>query len=125
MNTITFLITLAVQPGADDQKVRETMAKLAASVGQKPGALFYQSYQVTEGKLEFIETFADSAAALYHLQNQDAELAATWFTMIELEAITVVGPADDALKSELDGYPLANKPCYVDTISGFPPAARS
>mmetsp|Transcript_60278 Transcript_60278/g.111796 ORF Transcript_60278/g.111796 Transcript_60278/m.111796 type:complete len:124 (-) Transcript_60278:191-562(-) len=123
MDTITFLITLAVKPDADDKQVRETMALLAKSVSEKPGALFYQSYQKTEGKLEFIETFKDSDAALYHLRNQPAELAATWFSMIELETISVIGPASDELKKELGGYPLANKPVYHETISGFPPSS--
>ena len=121
METLTFLITLAVKPDADDTKIKDTMAKLAAGVGKKPGARFYQSFQRELGKLEFIETFADSAAALYHLQNQDAELAATWFTMIELHSITVVGPADAALRAELDSYPMPTKPVFVETISGFPP----
>ena len=123
MDTITFLITLAVKPDASDKQVRETMALLAKSVSEKPGALFYQSYQKTEGKLEFIETFKDSDAALYHLRNQPAELAASWFSLIDLEAISVIGPASDELKSELARYPLASKPAYHDTISGFPPSS--
>lgn len=121
METITFLITLAVKPDADDSKVRDTMAQLASSVRRKPGARFYQSFQREVGKLEFIEVFSNSDAALYHLKNQDDALAATWFSMIELHAITVVGPASDALKLELNGYPFPDKPVYVDTLSGFAP----
>ena len=33
----------------------------------------------------------------------------------------VVGPASDALKLELNGYPFPGKPVYVDTRSGFAP----
>ena len=123
MDTITFLITVNIKKDADDDKMRETMAQLAASVSQKPGARFYQSFQRQPGKLEFIETFSDSSAALHHLKNQDDKLAATWFAMIDLEAITVVGPASDALKAEIDTYPLPSKPVYVETISGFPPSS--
>ena len=97
------------------------MAQLAEGVRAKPGARFYQSFQREETKVEFIETFSDSESALYHLRNQDEALAATWFTMIELLAITVVGPASLALREELDKYPLATKPVFLDTISGFPP----
>ena len=105
------------------------MKKLAESVRKKPGALFYQSFQRGAekdnniNKLEFIETFADSAAALYHLQHQDEKIASVWFSMIELDSITIVGPASEALRAVLDGYPIANKPVYVDTISGFPPSS--
>ena len=123
MDTITFLILLAVKPDSDMKEVKETMASLAAGVSKKPGARFYQSYQREPGKLEFIETFSDSKAALYHLKNQEETLAAKWFSLIEFQAITIIGPADDALKDEIDGYPLPNKPVYVDTISGFPPTS--
>ena len=99
--------TTFVKPDADDKKVRETMSQLASSVRHKPGARFYQSFQREAGKLEFIETFSDPASALHHLKHQDETLAATWFTMIELHATTVVGPASDALRAELDGYPFA------------------
>ena len=121
METITFLITLNIKDGVDDAKLRDTMAKLATSVSKKPGARFYQSFQREEGKLEFIETFSDSTSAIYHLQNQDESLAAFWFSMIELHSITVIGPSSDALRAELDGYPMASKPVYLDTISGFVP----
>ena len=122
METITFLITLSIKDGVDNEKLRETMAQLATSVSKKPGARFYQSFQREEGnKLEFIETFSDSASALHHLKNQDESLASFWFSMIELDAIVVIGPASDALRAELAGYPIVNKPVYADTISGFAP----
>ena len=125
METITFLISLVIKPDADRQKIHETMKKLAESVRKKPGALFYQSFQRADdnNKLEFIETFADSAAALYHLQNQDESIASVWFSMIELDSITIVGPTSNELRGVLDGYPIANKPVYVDTISGFSPSS--
>ncbi|CAE7580898.1 U2AF65A [Symbiodinium microadriaticum] len=121
MTTITFLITLNIQPTAETEKIREILAQLAQSVAAKPGASFYQSYQKRPDQIEFIETFRDSDAALWHLQNQDQALAALWFTQIALESITIIGPASEALRNELAGYPLANKPVYIAGLSGFPP----
>ena len=80
METITFLITVKVKAEVvDDQKLRETMALLATSVRNKPGARFYQSFRRNDDgkKLEFIEIFSDSSSALSHLKNQDPELAKT------------------------------------------------
>ncbi|CAE7559169.1 unnamed protein product, partial [Symbiodinium necroappetens] len=121
MTTITFLITLNIQPTAETEKIREILAQLAQSVAAKPGASFYQSYQKRPDQIEFIETFRDSDAALWHLQNQDQALAALWFTQIALESITIIGPASEALRNELAGYPRANKPVYIAGLSGFPP----
>mmetsp|Transcript_16615 Transcript_16615/g.31413 ORF Transcript_16615/g.31413 Transcript_16615/m.31413 type:complete len:152 (-) Transcript_16615:53-508(-) len=124
MTTITFLMTLNIHPTAESKTIREVLGRLAASVAAKPGAQFYQSYQKRPDQIEFIETFRDSEAALYHLQNQDGALAALWFTQIALESITIVGPASEALRNELAGYPLANKPTYFDGLSGFPPQVQ-
>lgn len=121
METITFLIKLAIKPNADLQKIRETMLLLAEQVSKKPGARFYQSFQRLDRELEFIESFSDSSSALFHLKNQDGKLAAEWFSMVELNEITVIGPVDEALRAELQSYPMKTKPVYVETISGFPP----
>ena len=121
MATITFLITLNIQPGADPAKIREILPRLAAGVAAKPGAQFYQSYQKRPDLIEFIETFQDSAAALYHLQHQDMDLVAQWYSQIALESIAIVGPASDTLRAELAKYPMTNAPQYMDGLSGFPP----
>ena len=119
--SVTFVLTLAIQPGADDQEVRETAQRMAASTERKDGARFYLTFEREPGLLEYIETFTDSDAAEAHLHNQDESLLAHWFSLVSLAAVHVVGPVSDSLRKSLEAFPAKVPPTFSPAMCTFGP----
>ena len=103
-NEIAWRVEVAVEPG-QLENFRALTAEMVAFTRAEPGVLSYQRFITDDGRIVHVyERYADSAAALAHLQTFASKFAERFSSMVERKHFTVYGNPSPALKALLDGF---------------------
>lgn len=102
---IAWRVELVVKPGQFDN-FRTLTGEMLAFARNEPGVLSYQRFVSKDGaQVHVYERYANSAAALAHLENFKTRFAARFEAMVARRQFTVFGyPDDPALKEVLDRF---------------------
>lgn len=103
-NEIAWRVEVAVKPGRLEN-FRALTAEMVAFTRAEPGVLSYQRFVADDGSIVHVyERYADSAAALAHLQNFASKFAERFSSMVERKHFTVYGNPSPELKALLDRF---------------------
>ncbi|HEU0304923.1 MAG TPA: putative quinol monooxygenase [Gaiellaceae bacterium] len=112
---VSWITEGAVKDGQRDA-LEELMAELVASTREEPGTLGYEWYLSDDGGvMHLYERFADSEAAIAHLQGFLATGARQLMGCVDVKRFTVYGNPSDAAKEAL--APLGAK--HLGLWGGF------
>ena len=101
---ISWLVELAVKPGQLDN-FRALTGEMVEFSRREPGVLGYDRFVSEDGKLVYAcERYADSAAALDHLQTFEKKFSYRLLGMVDRRRFTVFGTPTDELKRRLDRF---------------------
>ena len=102
---IAWRVELVVKPSQFDN-FRTLTGEMVAIARNERGVLSYQRFVSNDGaQVHVYERYADSAAALAHLENFGTRFAARFEVMVTRRQFTVFGQPDDpALKEVLDRF---------------------
>ena|SRR6202035_2932657 len=101
---ISWRVELAVKP---DQMARfqSLTGEMVASTRNESGVLSYQRFVSDDAKFVHVyECYADSAAAVAHLQEFRRKFGERFSAMVERIKFTVYGKPSDELRALLDGF---------------------
>jgi quinol monooxygenase YgiN len=104
---ISWRVVLVVKHGQINnfQALNEEMVE---SARKELGALIYERFVTNDGKLvEVYERYANSAAAVAHLQDFREKFGERFSSMVERTKFTVYGSPSDELRGLLDGFGAA------------------
>ena len=91
-------------------------AEMVEATRRERGVLSYQRFVSEDGTtIHVYERYADSAAALAHLEAFNERFAERFGAMVERQAFTVFGDPSAELKAALDRY----NPTYLKPFGGF------
>jgi len=112
---VSWQVELAVKPGQLDN-FRALTGEMVESTKREPGALIYERFVSEDGKGVYVyERYADSAAAVAHLQAFGRIYGERFAKMVERRRFTVFGTPSDELKGILDGFGAT----YLGPFAGF------
>ena len=101
---IAWRVELQVKPGQFDN-FRRLTGEMVAFARSEGGVLSYQRFVSQDGSQVYAyERYADSAAALAHLEIFKTRFAARFEAMVARQQFTVFGHPDPALKEVLDRF---------------------
>jgi quinol monooxygenase YgiN len=101
---VAWHVELAISPGGVAALKRLTAEMIAASRAD-PGTLSYQRFiSDNESVLHVYERYADSDAAVAHLEMFAHHFGARYSQLVERRRFSVFGTVNDALRRTLDGY---------------------
>lgn len=113
---IQWVLELNVHQGQQNN-VRAFVADIVKTTQEnEPGALCYEYHLSGDGnRCVVLERYADSTAALTHLENFETLYADRFFSLFELAQFRVFGPASDELRNLLGGLGAT----FEERIGGF------
>jgi quinol monooxygenase YgiN len=101
---VSWRVELAVKLG-QLENFRALTAEMVESTRDDAGVLNYQRFVSEDGKVVHLyERYADSAAALAHLQTFGQKFGERFLRMVERTRFTVYGTPSDELRGVLDGF---------------------
>jgi len=101
---ISWLVELAVRPGQLDN-FRALTGEMVESARREKGVLSYQRFVSGDGSAVHVyERYADSTAALAHLQMFEKRFSLRFRSMVERRRFSVFGTPTDELKALLDRF---------------------
>src|ERR1700730_4023269 len=101
---ISWQVELEVKPG-QLASFRALTGEMLAVTRREPGVLSYQRFVSEDGTIVHIyERYADSAAAVVHLEEFAKRFADRFIAMVERKSFTVFGYPSAELKAVLDGF---------------------
>jgi len=101
---ISWHVELRVKPGQLGN-FRTLTGEMVAATRREPGVLSYQRFVSEDGTIIHVyERYADSAAAVAHLEAFAKRFAGRFSAMVERETFTVFGYPSAALKAVLDRF---------------------
>jgi quinol monooxygenase YgiN len=101
---VSWRVELAVKLG-QLENFRALTAEMVESTRDDAGVLNYQRFVSEDGKVVHLyERYADSAAALAHLQAFGQKFGERFLRMVERTRFTVYGTPSDELRGVLDGF---------------------
>ena len=104
---VSWITECAVKDG-QEEAFRTLMEELVTSTREEPGTLGYEWYVSDDGSVvHLLERFADSEAAVAHLQGFLSGPARKFMSCVEVKRFTVYGAPSDAAKEAL--APLGGK----------------
>ena len=102
--TITFILQMNVLAQANDITVwiTDRSARVTHEFNEEKTRRFEWSLSSDQSKATLIEVFDDYDGAVTRVQNlMSSEIAAEWMERFEIESLTVLGDANDALAEAL------------------------
>ena len=103
-NQVSWLVELAVKPGQLDNFQALTGEMVESSSGES-GVLSYQRFVSEDGKIVYAyERYADSVAALAHLQTFEKTFGGRFNVTVDRRRFTVFGNPTDELRRALDRF---------------------
>ena len=112
---VAWHVELAVRPGRLEA-LRELTEEMVALTRSEPGALAYERYVSEDGATVWVyERYADSAAALAHLETFARRFGRRFAALVERRRFTVLGQPSEGLRAVLDGYGAV----YHRRLAGF------
>jgi quinol monooxygenase YgiN len=103
-NQILWVLEVAVKP-AQLERFRILMEEMVTSTRAEPGALSYEWFVSGDGSVvHLVERYADSPAALAHLQTFGERFAGRFLDAVTPTRLTVMGNPSDEAKAALDGF---------------------
>ena len=103
-NQISWRVELAVKLGQIDN-FRALTGEMVESTRKEPGVLSYERFVTDDSKFVHVyERYADSVAALAHLQEFRKKFGDRFSIMVERTEFTVYGNPTDELRGLLDGF---------------------
>ena len=97
-------VELRVKPGQLGN-FRRLTGEMVAAARREPGVLSYQRFVSEDGTAVHIyERYADSAAAVVHLEEFAKRFAGRFIAVVERKSFTVFGYPSAGLKAVLDGF---------------------
>jgi quinol monooxygenase YgiN len=113
-DVIEWVLELRVTSKDGLQELLDEMVQ--ATQANEPGALHYEYYMPEDrSTCTVLERYADSAAAMTHVQNWGANFAERFMQAFAVERFTVFGPAGDDLKAALSGFGATHQ----ERVAGF------
>jgi quinol monooxygenase YgiN len=113
--SVSWNLQVDVQDGRLDE-ARALMSEMVASTRQEPGALVYEWFLSPDGQVcHLCERYADSAAALEHLESFGANFAERFLACFAPAAFYVYGDPSDEVREVLDGFGAV----YLGPFGGF------
>src|ERR1700730_1748492 len=101
---ISWRVELRVKPGQLGN-FRTLTGEMVAVTRREPGVLSYQRFVSEDGKIIHVyERYADSAAAIAHLEAFAKRFASRFSALVERKAFTVFGYPSAELKAVLDRF---------------------
>jgi quinol monooxygenase YgiN len=101
---ISWWVKLAVRPGQFDNFQAST-GEMVESARTEAGVLSYERFVTDDVKFAHVyERYADSPAAVAHLQEFRRKFAARFSSMVDRKKFTVYGNPSDELRELLDGF---------------------
>jgi len=101
---ISWRVELRVKPGQLGNFQTLTGEMVAVTRGE-PGVLSYQRFVSEDGTTIYLyERYADSTAAIAHLEVFAKRFAVRFSTMVERKTFTVFGDPSTELKAQLDKF---------------------
>ena len=114
-NTISWNLRMSVHEGHLDD-ARALMFEMIRATREEPGCLGYEWFLDGEGNAYHInERFADSDAAVAHLDNFGSKFADRFLTIFEPTSLHVYGEPSDEARAALDLFGAV----YLGTLGGF------
>lgn len=110
---VHWVLELAIKDGRGDE-LAPLAEEMSAATETEQGAIAYEWYRSGD-TVHLLERFDDSAGALTHLGNFDAQFADRFFDLFEATGWTVYGPASDDLKDAITPMGAV----FYDKVSGF------
>jgi quinol monooxygenase YgiN len=99
---VSWLVELTVAPG-QLHNFRALTAEMVESTRGEPGVLSYERFVSDDGSVVYAyERYADSAAALAHLDAFETKFAGRFLGMVHRRRFTVFGTPTDELKNVLN-----------------------
>lgn len=101
-NQVSWLVELTVNPG-QLHNFRALTGEMVESTRGEPGVVSYERFVSDDGSVVYAyERYADSAAALAHLEAFEAKFAGRFLGMVSRRRFTVFGTPTDELKQVLN-----------------------
>jgi quinol monooxygenase YgiN len=112
---VSWLVELAVKPGALE-RFRALTGEMVESARREPGALVFERFISEDGTaVQVYERYADSVAALVHLQGFEEMFAARFTSMVNRTRFTVLGTPSDEVREILNKFGAT----YLGPFDGF------
>jgi len=112
---ISWQVELAVKPG-QLENFRALTKGTVETTRREQGALLYERFVSGDGRMIYVyERYADSAAAVAHLQTFAATYGERFAKMVDRKRFTVFGIPSEELKRMLDGLGAT----YLTPFEGF------
>ena len=112
---VSWVLGVAVRPD-QLEPFRTLMGEMVASTRAEPGALSYEWFVAEDGSVvHLFERYADSSAAVAHLQTFGERFAGRFLDAVTPTRLTVMGSPDDKAKAALDGFGAT----YLRPFGGF------
>jgi hypothetical protein len=88
--------------------------EMTAATEAEEGAIAYEWYRSGE-TVHLFDWFEDSAGAMTHLDNFDAQVADRFFDLFEATGWNIYGPASDALQQRIEPMGAV----FYEKVEGF------
>lgn len=112
---VSWNLRLSVHDGKLDD-ARTLMGEMVAATRNEPGTVGYEWFLSNDGTTCHIhERYADSEAAIAHLQNFGANFAERFLQCFGVQGLVVYGEPSDAARGIMDGFGAE----YLGTFGGF------
>jgi|SRR5271157_3393539 len=112
---ISWRVELAVKPGQLDS-FQVLTGEMVQAARDEPGVLSYERFVTDDGRVVHVyERYADSAAAVSHLQAFRKSFSERFSSMVDHTRFTVYGKPSDELKGLLDSFGAT----YLRPFGGF------
>jgi quinol monooxygenase YgiN len=112
---VSWVLEVAVKPG-QLETFRALMREMVESTWAEPGALSYEWFVSDDGGVvQLAERYADSDAALAHLETFREKFAGRFLEAVDPTRFTVIGAPSEAVQSALSGF----GPAYLRPFGGF------
>lgn len=114
--TVSWQVELTVKPGALEA-FRALTAEMVAVARGEPGVLAYERFISADGtRVHVFERWADSPAALAHLQAFAERFAGPYAALVERHRFIVYGEPSDALQELLRRFGASE---FLGLMDGF------
>lgn len=102
---IEWVLEMNIQDGMSDAVQPLIDEMVAATQANEPGALTYEYYLTDDGtQCTVLERYADSDAAMVHLENFGTHFAERFLATFAPVRFTVYGPSTETLRAALAGF---------------------
>lgn len=100
---VSWMLRATINNGASDD-FRSLMDEMVESAGGEPGTTNYEWFiDGSESSFHIYERYADSDAAMTHIETFGAKFAERFMSLVEISEMTVYGEPSDDVRQALAG----------------------